>query len=63
MDIKSGRIVVAGEVQQAMLRRNGMQAILEARTAAARLKLILEVLLEQRNRLQALAALRTAGEG
>ncbi|KAK9917745.1 hypothetical protein WJX75_007749 [Coccomyxa subellipsoidea] len=41
----------------------GRQAILEARTAAARLKLILEVLLEQRNRLQALAALRTAGEG
>ncbi len=40
-----------------------MQAVLEARTTSARLKLILEVLLEQRNRLQALAALRVAGEG
>ncbi|BDA48717.1 hypothetical protein COCOBI_12-3990 [Coccomyxa sp. Obi] len=41
----------------------GRQAILEARTTAARLKLVLEVLLRQRNRLQALAALRVAGEG
>lgn len=47
-----------------MIGRNcGLQAILEARTTAARLKLVLEVLLRQRNRLQALAALRVAGEG
>lgn len=40
-----------------------MQAVLEARTTAARLQLVLEALLKQRNRLQALAALRVAEDG
>jgi hypothetical protein len=40
-----------------------MQAILEACSTAARLQLVLEVLVRQRNRLQALAALRAAQDG
>jgi len=40
-----------------------MQAVLEAQTIAARLQLVLEALLKQRNRLQALAALRVAEDG